>query len=149
MIKQSNGFTLMELMVAVTIVAILASIAIPSYRQYVIRNNRAAAQAELMQIANSLERYRAQQLSYKNAVIGAATTGKNSVYAAASYPATGTILYNFELVVAANNVSWTLTAKPVSTSLQKGNGVLQINNTGLKCWDQTSDTTVTTCSPWN
>ena len=46
-----KGFTLVELMITVAIVAILAAIAIPSYNQYVLRANRAEAQGELMQLS--------------------------------------------------------------------------------------------------
>lgn len=49
--KAQKGITLIELMVVVAIVAILASIAIPSYGQYIIRTNRRAAQATMMEIA--------------------------------------------------------------------------------------------------
>ena len=55
--KKHKGFTLIELMVTVVIVAILASIAIPSYRQYVIRGNRTAAQAVMMEIATRQQQY--------------------------------------------------------------------------------------------
>lgn len=50
--KHSAGFTLMEVMIVVVIVGILASIALPSYRNHVIKGNRAAAQAVMMDIAN-------------------------------------------------------------------------------------------------
>jgi len=146
---KSQGFTLIEIMMVVMIIGILAAIAMPSYKQYTIRNNRTAVQAEMMQVANALERYRAQQLTYKNAVIGTATTGKFSVYSSLVYPATGVTLYDLNLTVAANNISWVLTAKPVSSSVQKGNGILQLDSTGKKCWDKASDTAVTTCSSWN
>ncbi|MCY1549789.1 type II secretion system protein G [compost metagenome] len=55
--KKQLGFTLMELMIAVAIVGILAAIAYPSYQQYVIRGNRAAAQAQMMDIANRQQQY--------------------------------------------------------------------------------------------
>ena len=55
--NKAKGFTLIELMVTVVIVAILASIAIPSYREYVIRGNRRAAQAAMMEIATRQQQY--------------------------------------------------------------------------------------------
>jgi type IV pilus assembly protein PilE len=46
--RPSKGFTLIELMIAVAIVAILAAVAYPSYKEHVLRSNRAAAQAVLL-----------------------------------------------------------------------------------------------------
>jgi type IV pilus assembly protein PilE len=55
-IKQ-QGFTLVELMITVVVISILASIAIPSYRQYVIRGKRSAAQSVMMDIANREQQF--------------------------------------------------------------------------------------------
>ncbi len=59
-----RGFTLIELMVTVAIVAILAAVALPSYQQYIIRSNRAAAQAEMMDLANRQQQFFLANRSY-------------------------------------------------------------------------------------
>jgi len=61
---KKNGFTLMELMIAVAIVAILAVIAIPSYTQYIRRGNRTDATKTLTLDAQALERCYSQTFSY-------------------------------------------------------------------------------------
>jgi type IV pilus assembly protein PilE len=64
-----KGFTLVELMIVIAIVAILVAIAIPSYSRYVRKANRGEAQQLLMNWANNQEIWRANHTGY-------ATTGE-------------------------------------------------------------------------
>jgi type IV pilus assembly protein PilE len=54
--RKQHGVTLIELLVVVVVISILASIAIPSYRRYIIRTNRTSAKTALLQTAQALER---------------------------------------------------------------------------------------------
>ena len=74
----------MELMTAVVIVAILATIATPSYRAYLLRTHRVTAKSALLAIATSQERYYLTHHSYGTiaqlAADNYATTSENGMY---------------------------------------------------------------------
>jgi type IV pilus assembly protein PilE len=53
---KQRGVTLMELLVVMVVVGLLSAIAIPSYRQYVVRANRSSAKIALTSTAQALER---------------------------------------------------------------------------------------------
>lgn len=63
-LRRERGFTLIELMITVVIVAILAAIAFPSYQRYVLRSHRVEAQALLSEAAARQERYYSQNNAY-------------------------------------------------------------------------------------
>jgi type IV pilus assembly protein PilE len=62
--KQQQGVTLIELVVVMVVVGILAAIAIPSYRSYVLRTHRVEAKTALMQLAAAQEKFYLQNNTY-------------------------------------------------------------------------------------
>lgn len=58
------GFTLIELMIVVAVVAILAAIAYPSYQEYVRKARRAQAKADLVELAQTAERFHTVNNTY-------------------------------------------------------------------------------------
>ena len=73
-IRKATGFTLIELVIAITIILILAALAIPNYRGHVLRANRSDAMAALLQVAAAQEKFYMQNNTY-TADLGA--TGLN------------------------------------------------------------------------
>lgn len=124
-VKPANGFTMIELMVTVAIIGILAAIAYPSYVQYVIRSNRSAAQAQMLDIAN-----RQQQFLLANRAYAATAAMTTSGYAV---PPELITKYTFEATVGAGTVpSFLITFTPVVGSSQAGDGALTLNSDGVK-----------------
>lgn len=89
-IRRQQGFTLIEVIIAMAILAILAAIAIPNYTEYVQRGRRADAKAALLQIAQWQERRRTETNAY-------ATTDADIPVALRTVPPTGTTLYNISV----------------------------------------------------
>lgn len=122
-LKGQHGFTLIEMMITVAIVGILAAVAYPAYTQYMIRANRAAAQSEMMDIANRQQQFLMTNRSYATkAVLEASGYG---------LPAGISSKYSYSITVGAGAVpTYTLTFTPSGS--QVSDGALTLDSAGIK-----------------
>jgi type IV pilus assembly protein PilE len=127
----ARGFTLVEVLITVTVVAILAAIALPSYRDYIRRSSREAAQAELVELSAIQEKIFLNVSAYTSNV-SAGYNGNTTGGLGASGGKTRDGKYT--LSVAVSGASYTLTATPVTGSTQAGDGDLTINASGSRAW---------------
>jgi type IV pilus assembly protein PilE len=128
---RSRGFTLIELMITVAVIAILAAIAVPSYTQYIIRSSRQAAQSELTELSAVQEKIYLNSNAY-SANIGTAYTGQSG--GGLGVPNSASRDRKYTLSVTVSGGAYTITATPVTTSTQKNDGNLTINSSGQRAW---------------
>jgi type IV pilus assembly protein PilE len=99
-----RGFTLVELLTAMAIIALLATIAIPSFRSYLRTSNRTDATRTLMQDAQALQRCYSQNFTYINAGPTPCSVVAGTTFSANNY---------YSVTVTINNASsYTLQAVP-------------------------------------
>ncbi len=130
--KRCAGFTLIELMITVAVVAILSAIAYPSYTQYVIRSNRAAAQQFMLDVANREEQYMLDARQYRAAADNIEFDDADKLNM--SMPSKVSSYYDMQVtVVAGPPPGYTITATPKAGTMQAGDvPPLTLNNTGVK-----------------
>lgn len=136
-----RGLSLMEVLIAMVIVAILATIAYPSYRSQVQAARRADAQQALLALAAALERYHTLNLTYAGAAEGDADTGPPAIFATEA-PLDGDRKYYDLRITAADVDVYTVQAQPKND--QDGDGVLQVSADGSRGWDRDDDGSIGT-----
>jgi type IV pilus assembly protein PilE len=124
--RHDAGFTLIELMIVVAIIGIIAAIAYPSYLDNVRDTRRAATQADLMELAQWMERQYSANFSYLDG------SGNAPTLPFTQSPRNGTAFYviSFDGSVAAN--TYTLQAVPSGDQSNDECGTLRVINTGAK-----------------
>lgn len=125
-----RGFTLIELMIVVAIVALLASVALPSYQEYVRRGNRAEARAAIMSLAQLEERNFTDRGGY--AAVTSSTSAPwaaSSFYSGSSYDSRK---YDLTVAVPDDKMTFTITATPSNGFSDPTCGELTLTNGGTK-----------------
>lgn len=127
--RLSQGFTLIELMITVAIVAILAAVAYPSYAQYIRRGQRAAARTTMLEAAQYMQRFYAANERYdtqRDGVTAVALPDNLKVS-----PSSGSKSYDISLQ-AVDPTSYTLQAVPAGALTGDKCGTYTLTSTGTR-----------------
>ncbi|CAH0186243.1 type IV pilin protein [Stenotrophomonas indicatrix] len=119
--RKARGFTLIELMITVAVIAILAAVAIPSYSEHVRKSRRAQAKADLVELAQQLERFHTVQNTY---------SGMSLPFTES--PRDGKSYYTLSLSGAATSSAFTLQAVPGTGQDKDKCGTLTLDQAGRK-----------------
>jgi type IV pilus assembly protein PilE len=137
---RKHGFSLIELMIAVVVIGILATIAVPSYNRYVMQARRTTAMSALQHAAQFLERNMTANNCYNRSSpstcadqSGTALTLPTEL---SSVPSEGTAYYNVSFTTPGGftSTTYTLQAVPISSTSQATDscGTLLLTNAGAK-----------------
>lgn len=131
--EHQRGFTLIELMITVAVVAILAAIALPSYQNFIIRGNRSAAEQFMLDVAT-----REQQLLLDSRKYVAVSSTANFASApptgiSLAVPTTTTGKYDFKVINVDNSASPpTFQVYATAIGSQSSDGDLTLDQSGTK-----------------
>ena len=127
--KVQRGFTLIELMIVVAVVAILAAIGYPSFQEQVAKSRRADVQRALMEAEQYMRRYFNARDTFEGVTLPAAL---------AASPRAGSGAASYNIVLIENNA-----AVATTTALSTSTFTLRAVRTGVMLTDKCGDLTVT------
>ena len=137
--NRRRGFSLLELMIAVAIVGIIASIAYPSYMQYVTKSRRADAQAALVSFAGAMERFFTVNSTYVGTASGSVPAPPKSSVFPSEAPLDGSDKYYDLKIAAVSSSGFSITAAPKNAQSGDSCGTLTLDHTGTRGKSGTGD----------
>jgi type IV pilus assembly protein PilE len=140
---RNSGFSLIELMVALAIMALVAAIAVPLYTQYADRTYRSQAMSDLLNCGQGLERFASINFSYENS----ADTDADGLGDADAGPIAAQICDpasvredRYVIAVDGDDTGFTLTATPQGEMAE--DGLITYNSAGVRGWDRDGNDTI-------
>jgi len=133
--KRRYGFTLIELMMVVAIIAVLGAIALPAYNRYVQKSRRTDAHNMLMRLAAEQERYYTLFNRYTADLSGAPPAGLGMASTTSEHG-----YYTIAGAIGAGGQTFTLTATPAAIQAVDKCGNLTLSSADAKGFsgDQTN-----------
>ncbi len=128
--NRASGFTLLELMIVVIVIAILASLAVYNYSRYGFRSRRVDGQNLIATIAAAEERYYNNFNQYTSSITAAAPNGLgfSSANSDRGY-------YSASVALGAGNLTYTITASPAGVQVKDQCKNLTYDNTQTKAFN--------------
>ena len=120
--RSDSGFTLIELMIVIIVVAVLMGIALPAYQNQIIRGHRAAAKGEMLELGSREQQFLLANRSYTN----------NPDDFAYTLPTDVAARYSFNISTVSASVVPTFTITFTAIGSQAGDGDLTLNSEGVK-----------------
>ncbi|MES2992547.1 MAG: type IV pilin protein [Pseudomonadota bacterium] len=136
-----KGFTLIELMITIAIIAILAAIAMPNYQDYVRRSHRADAQAFMSDVVARQQHFLLDRRAYAVSITGAPSANGLGMTIPANVSSFYTITFSPATDNTASPPSFTVQGTPIGSQSADKCAVLSIDQRGVKsatgtgsCW---------------
>jgi type IV pilus assembly protein PilE len=141
---KNNGFTLMELMIVLVILAVLTMVALPAYENSVIKSNRVAGRGVLLDVASRQEQYFINNKTYTDLLTDLGLPANYYVDNQADQVSQSAAIYRIDLTTVGGN-GYTVSAVPLNRQTKDSQcQTLTLNGVGVK----TESGTLTVADCW-